>query len=149
MHILELLGGVGIPKPHRYPAAEALHSVEGGVNGWADAIQHILEEINELCDRVGMEFQLHVLELMIERHLAVEFGEGDGLLWASGRCRCAGAGRRPGVGGRWSAVARWGSRVKVYSNRLGLCVKWRVDRGLIGYREFDCGWGLSEAERTS
>ena len=110
---MELLGGVGIPNQHRYPEAEALPRVEGGVKGWTDPIHHILEEMYEDTHLLRMGFQLHVLELMIERHLAVEFAECDGLLWASAGCRCAGAGWRSGVGGRWSAVARCGSRVKV------------------------------------
>ena len=54
--------------------------------------------------RLGL--QLYVLDELIERHLPVEFCDGDVVLWAGDGCRSAAAGSGSGVVGMWSAVLR-------------------------------------------
>ena len=64
------------------------------MNDGTNPIHHVLEEVHEVGHRVGLGLQLDILEEPIQRCLSVEFGEGDGLLWA-----CAGAGA-----GWWSCT---------------------------------------------
>ena len=91
------------------------------MNDGTNPVHHILEEVHEICDRVGVGLQLDILEERIQGCLSVEFCEGDGLLWA-----CAGAGWWSVVGRRWSAVLSCWCREKVGSNGWGLCMDWRV-----------------------
>ena len=61
------------------------------MHDWTRSVHHVLEEVHEFCDRVGMGIQVHVLAEPIERLLSVEFYEGEWVLWASAG-RCAGGG---------------------------------------------------------
>ena len=61
-HLRELLREVGGANLDRYPEADSLHLVEGGLKDWAVASHHILEEMQELADWVGMGLQIHILE---------------------------------------------------------------------------------------
>ena len=72
-HILYLSCGVVVPHLERDPEAQPLHLVEGGVTDWTHAIHHIFEKVHEVCDRVGVGLQLHILDERGERHLPVEF----------------------------------------------------------------------------
>ena len=67
------------------------------MNDGTNPIHHVLEEVHEICDRVGVGLQLDILEEPLQRCLSIEFREGDGVLRA-----CAGAGA--GAGGRWSCI---------------------------------------------
>ena len=91
-HVLDLASGLGVAHHDRDPETQPLHLVEPGVDRWTDPVYHIVEEVHELCDRVGVGFQLHILDEPIECHLPVEFCEGDWVLKAcAGRCAGAGA----------------------------------------------------------
>ena len=68
------------------------------MNDGANPVHHVLEKVHEVCDQVGVGLHLHVLDEPIERHLSVEFSEGDGVLWA-----CAGA----GAAGSWCCIVGW------------------------------------------
>ena len=116
------------------------------MHGWTHPVPSVLEKVHEVCDRVGVGLHLHILDEPIESDLSVEFCEGDGVLWA-----CAGAGAAgwwSGVVRRWSGVLCCWSRGKVVANGWGLCMYWRVERRQMGCLKSDCGWWLSEAERT-
>ena len=96
------------------------------MNDGANPVHHVLEKTHEVCDREGVGLQLDILDEPIQRHLPIEFCEGDAVLWAGAD---AGAGWWSGVGWRWSAVRR--CREKVVPNGWGLCMDWRVE-GLDG-----------------
>ena len=85
---------MGIAHLDRDAEAHPLHLVERSVNDWTHPVHHAFEEVHEVCDRVGVRLQLHVLDEPIERHLSVKFCQGDGALWA-----CAGRGADADAGG--------------------------------------------------
>ena len=48
------------------------------MNDWTDPIHHVFVEVHEVSDRVGVGLHRHVLDEPLERHLPIEFCDGDG-----------------------------------------------------------------------
>ena len=139
-HISITPWGVGVPNLDREQEAEPNRLVEGDVQDWTHPIHHVLKEVHEVCERVGLRPQLQILDEPIERHLAEKLYEVYGVFFACSGCCAggAGAGRSDLV---WRiAVVRWVSRVEVCQDRWAQCLIWPVKWWLHGYRKLKCEW---------
>ena len=72
------------------------------MNHRANPIHHVLEEVHEICDRVGVGLQLDILEEPLQRCLSVKLSEGDGMLRSG--AGAAGGGRWGGIVGCFDVV---------------------------------------------